>query len=429
MHSHNHRQLVVILALILFCLPVRGMAQQSSSGAMRSEVALGFRTMTVMSAPALDADDPAHRMLLSVPTTSASRTGQVRIGQFETDASVCIGTLTMTMPMAMDDDGNGDGDDHGDDHGADHDRACEGFEITLDEPETVDSSSAALTDLVEARHDLWLEGTDGGWALKVADIQEGASNEPSNVLGTIPLTHTTTEVSSPIFMAEIIPAGSDGGQLILRWGLHRWTSAVQFSVPRVRARRRRLSGLGDDRTFEFDSAELQRGSRLNRRNMATVTLPDGSNLGVVYAKDLNVEYRDFANLVSVAADSVVRVTAGAVTRLDIDVPLKFGDVLLETGNIGLRGSPGAYGVWLKRVASGWRLVFNDEPDAWGTQHNPEFDAAEVEADYTQSNLMDEAMHDSSRALSASVVMTTPEQGHFLLVWGPHEWTADFTVAR
>ena len=113
----------------------------------------------------------------------------------------------------------------------------------------------------------------------------------------------------------------------------------------------------------------------------------------------------------------------------IDVPLKFGDVLLETGNIGLRGSPGAYGVWLKRVADGWRLVFNDEPDAWGTQHNPEFDAAEVDLDYTQSNLMDEAMHDSSRALSASVVMTTPEQGHFLLVWGPHEWTADFTVAR
>ena len=426
MHSQNHRQLVVILALILFGLSVRGMAQQSASEAMRSEVALGFRTMTVISALALDADDPAHRNLLSM--TGASRTGQVRIGQFETDASVCIGTLAMPMPMAMDDDGNGDGD--GDDHGADDDPTCEGFEIALDEPDTIDSSSSAsLTDLVEARHDLWLEGTDGSWALKVADIQDGAPSEPSNVLGTIPLAYTTAEVSSPILMAEIMPAGADGGQLILRWGLHTWTSPIEFSVQRLRARRRRLSGLGDDRTFEFDSAALQRASRLNTRNAATVTLPDGSNLGTVYTKDLNVEYRDFANLVSVAADSVVRVTAGAVTRLDIDVPVKFGDVLLDTGNIGLRGSPGAYGVWLKRTAGGWRLVFNDEPDAWGTQHNSEFDAAEVEADYTQSNLMDEAMHDSSRAMSASVVMTTPEQGRFVLVWGPHQWTADFAIER
>lgn len=428
MHSHTHRQLVVIFALVLFGLPVRGMAQQSSSEEMRSEVSLGFRTMTVVSAPALQADDPAHRSLLSLSTTSTSsgsRTGQVRIGQFETDASVCIGTLT--KPMAMTDGAGGAGAD--DDHEADRVPTCTGAEIMLDEPDTVDSSSSAQTELLDARHDLWLEGTNAGWTLQVADAQDGAANAPSNVLGTIPLTHSTTELSSSTFMAEIMPAGADGGQLILRWGVHTWTSPVQFSVPRVQARARRLSGLGDDRAFEFDSAALQRASRLNTRNTATVTLPDGSNLGVVYTKDLNVEYRDFANLVSVAAGSVVRITAGAVTRLDIDVPLRFGDVLLETGNIGLRGSPGAYGVWLKRAADGWRLVFNDEPDAWGTQHNPEFDAAEVDLDYTQSNLMDEAMHDSSRALSASVVMTTPEQGRFVLVWGPHQWTADFAIER
>ena len=157
--------------------------------------------------------------------------------------------------------------------------------------------------------------------------------------------------------------------------------------------------------------------------MATVWLPDGPRLSVVYGRNMRVEDRDFAHLVSVLTDTVVTTTASAVMRLDIDVPLQFGDVTLGIGNIGgLRDSPGGYGVWLKRAADGWRLVFNDEPDAWGTQHDPVFDAGEVSLAYTQGD-------DSSRAMSASVVMTSPMQGRFVLVWGPHEWSTDFTVAR
>ncbi len=387
MHPHSHRRRAVILSLVLFSLPAQLAAQQSSAeelsaGRMRSDVTLGFRTVTVMSTPALQADDPAHRMLLS--TTSGSRDGYVRVGQFETDASIRIDAV----------------------------------EIELDEPETRDE------ELTVGRYDLWLVGTSDGWTLllQVADMQDSAANEPSDVVGTVRLAHTTAAVPSPTFMAGIVPTGSDGGQLILRWGRHEWTTEVQFSGPRVRARRRRESGVGRDRSFEFDSSELQRASRLGRRNIATVTLPDGPSLSVVYPRDLKVEDRDFAHLVSVATGAVVRVTANAVTRLDIDVPLQFGDLTLDTGNVGLRGSPGAYGVWLKRAADGWRLVFNDEPDAWGTQHNPAFDAGEVKLDYSQAD-------DSSRAMSASVVMTAADQGQFVLVWGPHEWTADFAVAR
>jgi len=93
----------------------------------------------------------------------------------------------------------------------------------------------------------------------------------------------------------------------------------------------------------------------------------------------------------------------------------------------LAGSPGAYGVWLKRAADGWKLVFNDEPDAWGTQHDAVFDAAEIDPRYAQSDLLGDSMRDASRALSTSVVMTGPDKGQFVLVWGPHKWTADFTV--
>ena len=386
MHPHSHRRRAVILSLVLFSLPAWIAAQQSSAaemsaGRLRSEVTLGFRTVTVVSTPALRADDPAHRMLLS--TTNGSRGGSVRVGQFSTDASIRIDAV----------------------------------EIELDEPELRDE------ELTVGRYDLWLAGTSDGWTLQVADVQDSAATEPSDVLGTVRLAHTTAAVTSPTVLAGIVPTGSDGGRLILRWGSHEWTTELQFSAPRVRARRRRESGVGDDRTFEFDSSELQRGSRLGSRNIATVTLPDGPSLSVVYPKGLNVEDRDFAHLVSVATGAVVRVTAGAVIRLDIDVPLQFGDVILETGNVGgLRGSPGAYGVWLKRAADGWRLVFNEEPDSWGTQHDPAFDVAEVDLEYSQAD-------DSSRAMSASVVMTTADQGRFVIVWGPHEWTADFAVAR
>ena len=386
-HSHRRRAVVVVLGLVLLGLPALVAAQEASaeemsSGRLRSEVTLGFRTVTVVSTPALQADDPAHGMLLS--TMDDSRDGFVRIGQLNTDASVSVGTV----------------------------------EIEVDEPEEADAP------VTVGRYDLWLAGTSAGWTLHVAEAQAGAATQPFvSVVGSARLAHTTVAMASPTLTAGIVPTGSDGGRLVVRWGLHEWTTDLAFAAPRVRVRARRESGVGADRTFEFDSSDLQRASRLGRRNIATATLPDGASLAVIYPRDLNVEDRDFAHLVSVANDAVVRVTANAVIRLDVDVPLQFGDVTLMTGNQGaLRGAPGSYGVWLKRTADGWRLVFNEEPDAWGTQHDPVFDIGEVDLAYAQ-------VDDSSRAMSASVVMTRADQGQFVLVWGPHEWTADFAVAR
>jgi hypothetical protein len=386
-HSHLRRAIIVILGLGLFSLPALVAAQQSaaeesSTGRMRSEVTLGFRTVAVVSTPALQADDPAHSMLLS--NMDDSRDGFVRVGQLNTDASISVGAA----------------------------------EIEVDEPEEADAG------VTVGRYDLWLAGTSDGWRLHVAEAQAGAATQPFvSVVGSARLAHTTAAMASPTLTAGIVPTGSDAGELILRWGLHEWTTALEFAGPRVQVRARRESGVGADRSFEFDSSDLQRASRLGRRNIATATLPDGASLAVIYPRDLNVEDRDFSHLVSVAAGAVVRVTANAVIRLDIDAPLQFGDVTLETGNQGaLRGAPGSYGVWLKRTAAGWRLVFNEEPDAWGSQHDPMFDVGEVDLEYSYED-------DSSRSMSASVVMTTADQGQFVLVWGPHEWTADFAVAR
>ena len=383
MHPHNNRRRVLILTLTLVGLSATVETQHSSRA---SEVVLDLRTMAVQYTAALRVDDPSHQGLFS--TTTGSPTGHVRVGQFETDASVSMA----------------------------------GVEITVDEPERVDTNSSTLSALRVVRYDLWLSGTNDGWTLQVADVQDSAATGPADILGTVRLAHQNVAVGSPTFIAGLVPIGNNEARLLLRWGRHEWRTVARFLTPReVRLRQR--NPLGDQRTFEFDSREIQRSNRLARRNMATVWLPDGPRLSVVYGRNMRVEDRDFAHLVSVLTDTVVTTTASAVMRLDIDVPLQFGDVTLGIGNIGgLRDSPGGYGVWLKRAADGWRLVFNDEPDAWGTQHDPVFDAGEVSLAYTQGD-------DSSRAMSASVVMTSPMQGRFVLVWGPHEWSTDFTVAR
>jgi hypothetical protein len=57
-------------------------------------------------------------------------------------------------------------------------------------------------------------------------------------------------------------------------------------------------------------------------------------------------------------------------------------VTIPTGNL-TPGFPGADGLWLKKARGGWRLVFNHEADSWGTQHDPAFDAAEIELAYSK----------------------------------------------
>ena len=389
MNSHSDRQLVVVLSLLLF-LSSGGVLAQSSTddtatAATRLELVLDLRTV-VLSVPSLSADDPTHRSLLS--TTNDGAGGRVRIAQLEVDAPLEIGMLD--------------------------------FEV--EEPEPREAASVSTFGLSLSR-------TTSGWSLEVA-TGETEPPAPAAILGTVDLAHGMSDVAAPTLIGSLLADGNDDARLTLHWGRHTWSANLRFPMPReTPPRRRRLSGVAEARSFSFDSTALQRRSRLSARNTNTVVLPDGTRFSTIYPKKLEVTSRDFAHLVSVRTDSVVRVIDGAVIRLETDVPLHFGDQVLDTGNVGLADSPGAYGVWLKRAVDGWKLVFNDEPDAWGTQHDAVFDAAEVDPRYAQSDLIDDSMRDASRALSTSVVMTGPDQGQFVLVWGPHEWSADFTIAR
>jgi DUF2911 family protein len=80
-----------------------------------------------------------------------------------------------------------------------------------------------------------------------------------------------------------------------------------------------------------------------------------------------------------------------------------------------------YGIWLKRVGSGWHLVFNNEPDAWGSQHDRKFDVAEIELTHSQGA-------EASRPFGVALEPIAADRGRLVILWGPHEWSADFVVA-
>ena len=78
-------------------------------------------------------------------------------------------------------------------------------------------------------------------------------------------------------------------------------------------------------------------------------------------------------------------------------------------------------MWLKKVGAGWRLVFNSEPDAWGSQHDPKFDAAEIELSHSDG-------HAAARPFAVAIVPSGAARGRLVIIWGAHEWTADFVAS-
>ena len=91
---------------------------------------------------------------------------------------------------------------------------------------------------------------------------------------------------------------------------------------------------------------------------------------------LDTKTADWDLLQNVAQGEVFLHTLSRATKMYTDLDLRFGDVVIKKENIA-KDYPGVYSLWLRRVGEGWNLVFNSQPDIWGTRHRPEFDVAEV----------------------------------------------------
>ncbi len=173
---------------------------------------------------------------------------------------------------------------------------------------------------------------------------------------------------------------------------------------------------GDEKAAAAEQAARRRRAVMG--NVAKLEV-DGDTVAVSYG-DTPTDGTDYPLLESIAAGDVVPLTQSIVTKLKTDVDLKFGDTVIEEGNVA-KDYPGVYGLWLKRTADGWHLVFNEYADVWGTQYFPEADVAEIPLTYAKADENTEAY-----------TVTIPEAdggGAIEIAWGEHRWSASFTIVK
>ena len=404
MCSRNHRVPPLTVSVFLLTL-IAGVAtgqappgQPKGDGLLRSELSLGGRTATLAYAPDLEASDAAYKGLLSATTGSAP--ARARVGQLATTGSLRIGTINLAGPQQA------------------------------QTPAGPASPLAPGQGRAVVHYDLWLEGANNGRQLQVTVADKV-------VVGQIPLSRQAAVGASPNLVAALIPEDSSVGRQVLRGGAYPATADMQFTDPsRRRTEENRGVNVTTNRTHDEDTSDLSRARLLAQRNETALVLPNGPRMSVSFqrtfaradrtdgnpntSRGLGVDGPDFARLMQTPDGAIVMLTESSVPRLRTEVPLRFGKALIATGNQ-VAGFPGSYGVWLKRVGSGWRLVFNNEPDAWGSQHDPTFDAAEIEVSHSDG-------HAVARPFAVAIVPHAADRGRLVIVWGPHEWTADFVAS-
>ncbi|MDX1384009.1 MAG: DUF2911 domain-containing protein, partial [Thermoanaerobaculia bacterium] len=103
-------------------------------------------------------------------------------------------------------------------------------------------------------------------------------------------------------------------------------------------------------------------------------------------------------------------------KLLTDADLVFGDTRVKAFNLA-PNYPGCYGVWMKRVEDGWHLVFNTQADNWGTQYEPETDAAEVPLQVAELETPVERLQVELTGADGS--------GKIRILWGNTAWSAAF----
>jgi hypothetical protein len=382
------RGLVVAAATIVPLLAAggTGVTAQSVDRLLRSELSLGGYTVSVSFEPALSADHPAHRALVSSLSPSSAR---VRVGTIEANTAIRIGSVEL-----------------------------------------------ARSETGRNRHDLWLKGADTDWRLELTRV-ESSSERPAAV-GGVPLERKAAPRSPDLTMA-LVPELGSAGRLLVRWGEFAAATDVVIATPPRSQRTTENSRPNTtiNRSHNEDTSALSRARLLAQRNETALVLASGERLSVSFQRSfaqgerapgggtprtrgLPTDGPDFARLAATPDGAIVMLTEAAVPRLRIERPLEFGGTRIAVGNQ-VPNSPGSYGLWLKRAGRGWRLVFNHEPDAWGSQHDPRFDAADIPLQHSEGQA-------PSRPFAVGLEPLGAERGRLLIVWGPHQWSADFSAA-
>ena len=383
------------LTLLMYLSAAAGTQAQTTpdGGQLRSQLTLSLRSVAIAFPPALDASQPEHDRLLSGAETAT--VPRVKVAELDAPTLLRLGTLDGDAP-----DEEGEANDGNDGQPG------------------------------SRKYDLWLtrppRASQGGddWRLELNT--PGGTGIPG-LVGMVPLSHTATADSTRWFAGTVVPTAEDAGQLVLQWGSHRWTADFSFAASpnppeqteEERAEAQRERNEQNRRDFDSDTTAIARFTRLGERHETAIDLPDDSQIQVLFWKKIGADHSDFSRIATPSDGEVIRLTGGAALRLKTEVGLRFGDVDVPTDNLA-PNYPGHYGLWLKRSGGGWRLVFNNEPDSWGTQYDPAFDAAEIRLTHSKKG-------PASRPLGAALIPKGADRGTLVIHWGAHEWSADFTT--
>jgi hypothetical protein len=139
---------------------------------------------------------------------------------------------------------------------------------------------------------------------------------------------------------------------------------------------------------------------------------EGKTVRIRYSGEA-ADSADYAAIQNLKDGEVVRFTSARVIKMLNEVDLVFGDVTVNANNLA-PDYPGVYGLWIRRVGNGWELVFNEQGDVWGTQHDPAKDAHVVPLNHAE-------LAEPAANLSLSI-----DESTLRIAWGAHEWTAAFS---
>jgi Protein of unknown function (DUF2911) len=269
----------------------------------------------------------------------------------------------------------------------------------------------------ESRYVLRLEQRETGWQLQVDSAASGAS------VGVIALSIRDSLPLAPSRSVALVPTVKDGARLSLRWDSREASVDLRFLRPLV-VRRSLNNGRANEPVSRAHFAKVDprqlRTMLLTQSNLAGLSFGGGKSMALWYPR-LDADGPDAAALATAVEGQVIELTQSSAPRFKFDVPMRFNGQSLPAENLA-PGFQGSYSLWLKRARNGWRLVFNHQPDVWGSQHDAEADALEVDLQHSQDA-------DPSRPFGAALVAASPDEGRLVLQWGPHTWTAAFDLGN
>jgi len=146
---------------------------------------------------------------------------------------------------------------------------------------------------------------------------------------------------------------------------------------------------------------------------------DGKKILIGFA-DLSMETSDWELFQKLGDGEVFKFTLSRATKMYTDMDMTFGDIVVRTGNVA-DDYPGVYSLWLKKTGDGWSLVFNDQPDIWGTRYDAKFDAAEVALTFA------EVKGDPQEKFVMEFDQDGDDAATLTLRWGNQEWSAPFAI--